>query len=476
MTDAPDATSSPTPQAPAAAEPAPRPTASLHEGRTDLPDATAATGAEGRRHEGAGAAAEAGTRDGGGGGNGDGDNAEAGATTRAPRARRSRGGRGRRRSGQAGPNAAGTVDDNTDDNADAGEAGDDTVGDGDDHVAEHRGDRVKAAPADTDTAPGPRRDAGQRRRPDADRPPRRPAQAQGQAQPKGQPQARQPQQQPSRNKVHPVLQRLFELYPSMFGARFLPLKLGVYQDLLERHGDELKAEDLKVALGLHARSTRYLDAVAAGHPRHDLDAQPVEPVAPEHIHHAILEVFRRRQSRTPDDLSAALRDRIIAAIEASGVGRDAYAERVRARDVKGNAALDDALAELGRQGAKREALLRAFETTGKTEAEFADMYGMELREVTRTLQRARKDKADAQAFAEAQAAAAEAAATAGPVENEVPAIDETTGNDGDAATGADFDDTADTDEDGRPDGEPRPENAPDADLAVPASAPTKPEA
>ena len=111
---------------------------------------------------------------------------------------------------------------------------------------------------------------------------------------------------------------------------------------------------------------------------------PVEPVAPEHIHHAILEVFRRRQSRTPDDLSAALRDRIIAAIEASGVGRDAYAERVRARDAKGNAALDDALAELGRQGAKREALLRAFETTGKTEAEFADMYGMEPREVTRT--------------------------------------------------------------------------------------------
>lgn len=426
MTDAPDATSLPSPQAPAAAEPAPRPTASLHEGRTDLSDTAVATGAEGRRHEGAGDAAEAGTRDGGGGGNGDGDNAEAGATTRAPRARRSRGGRGRRRSGQAGPNAAGTADDNTDDNADTGEAGDDTVGDGDDHAAEHRGDRVKAAPADADTAPGPRRDAGQRRRPDADRPPRRSAQAQGQgqAQPKGQPQARQPQQQPSRNKVHPVLQRLFELYPSMFGARFLPLKLGVYQDLLERHGDEFKAEDLKVALGLHARSTRYLDAVATGHPRHDLDAKPVEPVAPEHIHHAILEVFRRRQSRTPDDLSAALRDRIIAAIEASGVGRDAYAERVRARDVKGNAALDDALAELGRQGAKREALLRAFETTGKTEAEFADMYGMELREVTRTLQRARKDKADAQAFAEAQAAAAEAAATAGPGTGDDASVDD----------------------------------------------------
>ena len=395
MTDVPEATSLPTPQTPAAAESATRPTASLHEGRSD------AAGAEIVRHEGSGDGADAGAS----GNDGDGGTAEAGAATGAPRARRSRGGRGRRRSGQAGPKAAGTADDATD----TGDAEGIAAGD---PIAGHQGDRAGDAPADADTAPGSRRGDNSRRRPDAARPPRRPAQAQAQAQPKGQ-----PQQQPSRNKVHPVLQRLFELYPSMFGARFLPLKLGVYQDLLERHGDEFKAEDLKIALGLHARSTRYLDAVAAGHPRHDLDAQPVEPVAPEHVHHAILEVFRRRQSRTPEDLGGALRDRIIAAIEASGIGRDAYAERVRARDVNGNAALDDALAELGRRGAKREALLRAFEASGRTEAEFADMYGMEPREVTRTLQRARKDRVlEAEAAARATAAAAAAEAEGAPAE------------------------------------------------------------
>lgn len=198
---------------------------------------------------------------------------------------------------------------------------------------------------------------------------------------------------PAPRKVHPVLERLFELYPQLFGARFRPLKLGIYQELLAAHGDEFKAEDLKLAMGLHARSTRYLECVAAGHPRHDLQGHPVEPVAPEHIHHAILEVFRRRQGRTKDDLSGQLRDRIIAAIEASGVGREAYAERVRARDEASNAALDDALAELARQAAKREALARAFEASGKTEAEFADMYGMDPKEVARTLQRVRKDKA-----------------------------------------------------------------------------------
>jgi ProP effector len=94
-----------------------------------------------------------------------------------------------------------------------------------------------------------------------------------------------------------VLEQLFALYPKMFGARFLPLKLGVYQELLALHPDDFKKEDLKLALGQHARSTRYLEAVAMGAQRHDLNAPAVEPVAPEHVHHAILEVFRRRQVR-----------------------------------------------------------------------------------------------------------------------------------------------------------------------------------
>lgn len=237
-----------------------------------------------------------------------------------------------------------------------------------------------------------------------------PAEQKAQKEPRAQQPAGQPARKngaPAPRKVHPVLERLFELYPHLFGARFRPLKLGIYQELLAAHGDEFKAEDLKLAMGLHARSTRYLECVAAGHPRHDLQGNPVEPVAPEHIHHAILEVFRRRQGRTKDDLSGQLRERIIAAIEASGVGREAYAERVRARDDASNAALDDALAELARQAAKREALMRAFEASGKTEAEFADMYGMDPKEVARTLQRVRKDQAAHAEQAAAQAAKAE---------------------------------------------------------------------
>ena len=43
---------------------------------------------------------------------------------------------------------------------------------------------------------------------------------------------------------------------------------------------------------------RYLSAVASGQPRHDLAGQPVEDVAPEQLHHALVEVFRRRQGRS----------------------------------------------------------------------------------------------------------------------------------------------------------------------------------
>ncbi len=175
----------------------------------------------------------------------------------------------------------------------------------------------------------------------------------------------------------------------MFGAQFLPLKLGVFQDLLALHPEEFKREDLKIALGLHARSTRYLESVASGAQRHDLSAVAIEPVAPEHVHHAIMEVFRRRQARSADDLRPRLRQQLSNAVETSGLSREDYVARIHTQDEFSVAILDDVFAELGAKAAKREALLRAFEASGSTPEQFADMYGMDLAEVTRALQRAR---------------------------------------------------------------------------------------
>jgi ProP effector len=183
-----------------------------------------------------------------------------------------------------------------------------------------------------------------------------------------------------------VLEKLFELYPHLFGAQFLPLKLGIFQELLARHPDAFTKEGLKAALGVHARSTRYLQSVAAGNLRHDLDGAAVEPVAPEHRYVSLLELFRRRQkqnqNRAREDLRPKFRAQLIAAFIASGLSRQDYVACVQNGDVEATKLLEEALAEHAETIAKQAALRRAFESSGKSPAEFADMYGMRVQDVT----------------------------------------------------------------------------------------------
>jgi len=194
-------------------------------------------------------------------------------------------------------------------------------------------------------------------------------------------------------RTHPALEQLAGLYPQLFGAVFRPLKRGIFQDILAAHPEQFERDALKVALGLHTRSTRYLQSVAAGEKRHDLAGQPVEAMAPEHVHHALLEVYRRRKNnkaRASEDLLPKLRSRMVQAFEASGLTREAYTELVAGRDEEANALLEEAFAEWSVRNAKDEALLRAFDASGQALEAFADMYGMAPRAVGQTLERARR--------------------------------------------------------------------------------------
>lgn len=208
-----------------------------------------------------------------------------------------------------------------------------------------------------------------------------PARGRNRRPPRGQSPGQGQQPRPARESkparpASPVLERLFALYPKMFGARFLPLKLGVYQELLALHGEEFKKEDLKLAMGQHARSTRYLESVAAGEKRHDLQGEPVEDVAPEHVQQAIFEVYRRRKARSRDDPRAWLLERLESAIDRSGLDREAWDTRVGTTDDFSVTALDEAFAVVREKVARREALKRAFEASGLGVEEFASMYGM----------------------------------------------------------------------------------------------------
>ena len=236
-------------------------------------------------------------------------------------------------------------------------------------------DHTAAAPAEA-SAPEPTGAAPRGQRPNRGRRPQRPANTE---RPAG----------PAPTRQHPVLDQLATLYPALFGETLLPLKRGIFEDLLAAHPEALDKDSLKAALALHARSTRYLTVVASGLQRHNLAGEPVESLTPEQVHHALIEVFRRRGTRSREDLRPKLRQRILQAYEASGLPRDAYAERVRGRDDEVNQLTSDALTVAATREAREEALLRAFDASGKTLNEFADMYGLHVLDANRTLERAR---------------------------------------------------------------------------------------
>ena len=269
-------------------------------------------------------------------------------------------------------------------------------------VAESAAAVATAAPADDAGAAQPQRKGGSRR---GGRNRRKP---EGRPAPEGAAEAAAPGAAPrAPQRVHPALEQLASLYPHLFGAVFRPLKRGIFQDILAAHPELFEREALKVALGLHTRSTRYLQSVAAGDKRHDLQGQPVEAMAPEHVHHALLEVYRRKKARATEDLLPKLRNRMIAAFEASGLTREDYTALVASRDESANALLEEAFADWAARNAKDEALLRAFEASGQTLDAFADMYGLVPRTVGQQIERARRLAAvRAQQVAAANAAAA----------------------------------------------------------------------
>ena len=186
----------------------------------------------------------------------------------------------------------------------------------------------------------------------------------------------------------PTLEKLAALYPALFGAVFLPLKRGIFQELLAAHPESFERDALKTALSVHTRSTRYLNAVANGMARHDLQGQAVEAMAAEHVHQSIMEVFRRRKPKPGEDLDAKLLQRIGQAFVASKLSREDYTSLMLGKDDAANAALEDALAEAAELDAKAEATRRAFSASGQALEAFADMYGLQPKAVAEALTRA----------------------------------------------------------------------------------------
>lgn len=194
-----------------------------------------------------------------------------------------------------------------------------------------------------------------------------------------------PGRAPAARPSHPLLATLAGLYPALFGTQPRPLKRGIFQDLVEAHPEALPSDALKTALSEHTRSGAYLNAVASGTHRHDLLDNPVEPLATEHVVHALLEVFRRRQNRSQQDLGPQLVQRLCAVFESSGLTREAFAALSPARQPQAQAWFDSALELASQQAAKTAALRRAFGNSGLSIDAFASQYGLSGTEAQRVL-------------------------------------------------------------------------------------------
>ncbi|NRN28098.1 RNA chaperone ProQ [Photorhabdus heterorhabditis] len=97
--------------------------------------------------------------------------------------------------------------------------------------------------------------------------------------------------QPKLNSSKEIIAFLAERFPLCFVAEgeARPLKIGIFQDIVERIQDEecLSKTQLRSALRLYTSSWRYLYGVKEGAQRVDLDGNPCGELEAEHIEHAL---------------------------------------------------------------------------------------------------------------------------------------------------------------------------------------------
>jgi len=91
-------------------------------------------------------------------------------------------------------------------------------------------------------------------------------------------------------------QQLKALFPALFAGAVKPLKLRIQVDIQERAPGVFTKQVLSAFFRRHTGSTSYLMAVAKAPHRIDLDGQPAGEVSAEHRQIALDELARRRAS------------------------------------------------------------------------------------------------------------------------------------------------------------------------------------
>ena len=143
--------------------------------------------------------------------------------------------------------------------------------------------------------------------------------------------------------------RLAERFPALFGGPPKPIKLRIQTDIQERAPGVFTKAELSAFLRRHTATTAYLVALTKAPGRFDLDGAPAGELSDEHRHIAAEELARRRTR---------------------------HEEKRRLED---------------QQRRNRATLLRDFERTTLTPANFCALKGIAVEELDGLLARARSE-------------------------------------------------------------------------------------
>ena len=168
--------------------------------------------------------------------------------------------------------------------------------------------------------------------------------------------------------------RLAELFPALFAGPAKPLKLRIQVDIQERAPGVFSKQALSAFFRRHTGTTSYLIAVSQGTQRFDLDGQPAGELTDEHRQVATEELARRRA------ITKARRE------EAIQAQREAHRE---ARKQERAAQQQNQQAQQERRN--RAQLLRDFEGTRLTAANFCALKGIDPAALDGLLTQAREE-------------------------------------------------------------------------------------
>ena len=146
--------------------------------------------------------------------------------------------------------------------------------------------------------------------------------------------------------------RLAELFPALFAQRPQPLKLRIQADIQQRAPGIVTRKSLSAFLHRHTTTNAYLVSLSQAPQRVDLDGAPAGDISEEHRVAAVQELARRR----------GLHEERRAAENAARRAAEAQARQA-------HAAQDQARRD-------RAALLRAFEASTITKANFCALKGL----------------------------------------------------------------------------------------------------